>query len=373
MTSSAAYDVFLSHNRKQKAWVRHVARLLRNHGLKVFFDEDSLRPGDELLEAIERGVMTSQTLVLVLSRSSLVSRWVALEAGLHIYEGVTSPENRLIPVLVEPVDRSQIRLAVQRLVFVDLTDPATRENELMRLLETLGLPRLGPEELPPWPEPSGVHELYIADLDDVTRWQWSQTKLIEELIALDYRLFDDLSPELEGRVEQWLPVYLDHPDTWRLLVTPQRELVGYWHFVPLFDDDFASAMAGRLRDAELTANRVCLFELPGTYPLYFVCIALLPQFRRTKGYTLLIDSFFDVIREFAQGGIFFDRLCANAYTPSGEALCKTFGLVPVAPHVDRGWIHAGRMDRLLQLPYCSRYRDVQALYGSRADATGHKE
>jgi hypothetical protein len=344
---------------------------MRRHGLKVFFDEDSIQPGDDLLAEIERGVVASQTLLLVLSRSSVLSRWVALEAGLHIYDGVSGTQNRLIPVLVEPVDRGQIRPAVQRLLFVDLTDPTTRTSELLRLLETLGIPHLLPDELPPWPEPSGTRELYVADLDTVTQWQWTPTKLVEELVDLDYRLFDDLSPELEGRVDQWLPVYLDHPDTWRVLVTPQRELVGYWHFVPLFDEDFACALDGRLRDAELTADRVRPLALPGTYPLYFVCVALMPQFRHTKAYTLLINSFFGVVEELARNGIFFDQLCANAYTPSGQGLCKTFGLTPSGPHVDRGQIHVGSMSRLLQLPFCERFPEVQALYAANSTSSSH--
>jgi hypothetical protein len=373
MSTAPQYDVFLSHNRRQKDWVRSVAQLLRHHGLRVFFDEDSIGFGDNLVMAISRGVEASSALVLVLSRSSVVSTWVALESSLSLYQSITTTAHRLIPVLVEPVDPRQIHLAVRNLVFVDLTDPATREREFFRLLDSLGLSRIPPDELPPWPEPSGVRELYVADLEDITRWQWTPEKLVEKLIALDYSLFDGLTPELEGDVEQWVPVYLDHPDTWRLLMTPEKELVGYWHFLPLFDPDFDCAMAGRLRDAEITTDRVRLFELPGTYPLYFECIGLLPSYRRTKAYNALLGSFFDVLLEHGQNGIFFDRLGANAYTPSGVAMCKSFGFEPLGPHVDRGRMFAGRMSHFLQLPVCARFRDLQTLYGTRAAATRHED
>ena len=43
---SFAYDVFLSHSAKDKAVVRDVAERLRKDGVKVWFDEWVLKPGD---------------------------------------------------------------------------------------------------------------------------------------------------------------------------------------------------------------------------------------------------------------------------------------------------------------------------------------
>ena len=40
------YDVFLSHSAKDKAVVRLLAERLRQDGLKVWFDEWEIRPGD---------------------------------------------------------------------------------------------------------------------------------------------------------------------------------------------------------------------------------------------------------------------------------------------------------------------------------------
>ncbi len=52
-----SYDVFLSHNSKDKPAVRNLAIELRKRGLKVWLDEDDLRPGlpwqDQILAAIK--------------------------------------------------------------------------------------------------------------------------------------------------------------------------------------------------------------------------------------------------------------------------------------------------------------------------------
>ena len=49
------YDVFLSHSAKAKAVVRPLAERLRQDGLKVWFDEWVLKPGDSIPAKIGAG------------------------------------------------------------------------------------------------------------------------------------------------------------------------------------------------------------------------------------------------------------------------------------------------------------------------------
>src|SRR5215469_15746928 len=133
------FDVFLSHNRRQKPWVRLIVEFLRGHGLTVFFDEDSIAPGEDIITALERAIDSSDTLVLVISRTSVHSRWVSFETAVRLYEEMQDSSRRLIPILVESVDRTLIRSAVRRLDAVDLTDPETREREFLHFLRSLGL------------------------------------------------------------------------------------------------------------------------------------------------------------------------------------------------------------------------------------------
>src|SRR4051794_17564466 len=48
MSDDFQYDVFLSHSAKDKAVVREVAERLRKDGVKVWFDEWVLKPGDSI-------------------------------------------------------------------------------------------------------------------------------------------------------------------------------------------------------------------------------------------------------------------------------------------------------------------------------------
>ena len=73
------YDVFLSHNQADKPRVRRLAERLRAAGLRVWFDEWVIQPGDDIYLAIERGLEASRTLVLCLSPAALGSDWAELE------------------------------------------------------------------------------------------------------------------------------------------------------------------------------------------------------------------------------------------------------------------------------------------------------
>ena len=58
------YDVFLSHSSGDKPQVRRLAERLRAAGLRVWFAQWVIRPGDDIYLAIERGLKASRTLVL---------------------------------------------------------------------------------------------------------------------------------------------------------------------------------------------------------------------------------------------------------------------------------------------------------------------
>lgn len=85
MPDCFSFDVFLSHNSEDKTRVRRLAELLRAKGLRVWFDEWVIRPGDDIYLAIERGLGAARTLVLCLSSAALKSDWVGLERSTALF------------------------------------------------------------------------------------------------------------------------------------------------------------------------------------------------------------------------------------------------------------------------------------------------
>ena len=92
------YDVFISHASEDKdAIVRSLANALTTHGLKVWYDEFSLRIGDSLRQKIDRGLATSRVGLVVLSPSFIAKGWTNYELD-GIVTRTVSGEQILLPI-----------------------------------------------------------------------------------------------------------------------------------------------------------------------------------------------------------------------------------------------------------------------------------
>jgi len=90
-----AYDVFLSHNAKDKPAVRELAECLKQDGLRVWFDEWVIQPGDSIPLKIEQGLEQSRTLILVMSQNAFTSEWVTLERHTVLFRDPTNAERSI--------------------------------------------------------------------------------------------------------------------------------------------------------------------------------------------------------------------------------------------------------------------------------------
>lgn len=92
------YDVFISHASEDKdAIVRSLAGALSANGLKVWYDEFSLRIGDSLRQKIDRGLANSRVGLVVLSPSFIAKGWTNYELD-GIVTRTVSGEQILLPI-----------------------------------------------------------------------------------------------------------------------------------------------------------------------------------------------------------------------------------------------------------------------------------
>lgn len=211
----------------------------------------------------------------------------------------------------------------------------------------------------------GQDRISVADLTTVQAWGWNDVRLQQALHELDYETMAGLTDEHSGLVEQWGPVFSEHPESWRLLYTQEGELIGYWHFVTLFPNDHESARNGRLLDIDITADRVQAFEIPGTYDIYFAGICIRPEYRRPKVMKTLLWSLLSVLESLAREEVFVGEVCANAFTPGGAAICKSLGMRPHVKHLDHGEVYLGRLADMLGLQLAQSFGELRSLYGAR--------
>jgi small GTP-binding protein len=99
MADRFTYDVFLSHNARDKPLVRALAEELRAAGLRVWFDDWVIKPGDDIYLANELGLEAARALVLCLSPVAL-AEWATLERSTALFRDPANAGRRLIPLLL---------------------------------------------------------------------------------------------------------------------------------------------------------------------------------------------------------------------------------------------------------------------------------
>ncbi|MGB4598623.1 MAG: DUF1883 domain-containing protein [Trichlorobacter sp.] len=93
-----AFDVFISHASEDKeSIVRSLASELANQGLKVWYDEFTLKIGDSLRQKIDKGLTKSRVGLVVLSPSFVAKGWTNYELDGIITRSV-SGEQILLPI-----------------------------------------------------------------------------------------------------------------------------------------------------------------------------------------------------------------------------------------------------------------------------------
>src|SRR5262245_29695886 len=116
MSEAFAFDVFLSHSSADKGEVRSLAKRLRGDGVRVWFDDWELRPGNHIHKRIEDGLEQSRVLVLCMSANAFGSDWVRLEEGTFRFKDPINKELRFVPLRL---DDAPLKSSLAALLYVD--------------------------------------------------------------------------------------------------------------------------------------------------------------------------------------------------------------------------------------------------------------
>src|SRR5664280_1824285 len=141
MPEDFQYDVFLSHSAKDKSVVRPLAERLREAGLRLWFDEWEIKPGDSIPAKIEEGLEHSRVLVLCMSANAFGSDWAQLEAGTFRFRDPLNKERRFIPLRL---DDAPIKGSLAQFLYINWL-PAARELEYAKLLTSCRHPETWPQ------------------------------------------------------------------------------------------------------------------------------------------------------------------------------------------------------------------------------------
>ena len=129
--------VFLSHAGADTQAAHQFAEILRHSGLSVWFDKDSLLPGDRWMERLEEAIRASSAM-LVYVGSRGVQSWVDREVRFGLERNTQDPQGfHLIPVLGEGSDPGRLPPFLGQQQCADLRDPNRAPEEIRRILDVL--------------------------------------------------------------------------------------------------------------------------------------------------------------------------------------------------------------------------------------------
>jgi len=134
--SEPEYDVFISYSEVNGEWVRgYLLPTLERAGLKVLVHYRDFVVGTPSLANMEKAVEKSRHTMVVLTPAWIASQWTEFESLLVGSADPAGRRRKLIPLMLE---RCKLPPRIAMITYADLTDPDTRDEQLERVLRTLG-------------------------------------------------------------------------------------------------------------------------------------------------------------------------------------------------------------------------------------------
>ncbi|MBS1789260.1 MAG: TIR domain-containing protein [Acidobacteria bacterium] len=122
------YDVFLSHNSKDKVVVERIAQKLLKVGLRPWLDKWDLVPGETVLEAMEKAINTIPCAALFFGPAD-TGKWHIIEIRKYV-EKWASGDARMIPVVLHGVEGTpELPVFVGQTLWVDMRDWEADDND----------------------------------------------------------------------------------------------------------------------------------------------------------------------------------------------------------------------------------------------------
>lgn len=126
-------DVFVSYSSPDRAVARRLATDLRHGGLKVWIDDDNLRFGDRIVDEVEQALAAAESVIVIVSLSSLQSSWVQRE-----WQSALAQSRRVIPALVGGLTFNNLPPILRNRVGVNLErDYNVAVSDIIRSVRTL--------------------------------------------------------------------------------------------------------------------------------------------------------------------------------------------------------------------------------------------
>ena len=119
--------IFLSYSHEDREWVRAFAEALEERGLPLWIDEDEIKAGEVIVDAIERALRESDAVIFVLNKKSLRTPNLYFELGAAVAGG-----KKIIPIVGEHEVRNLLPGSLLKRRYLVQGDPGETADEVLR-------------------------------------------------------------------------------------------------------------------------------------------------------------------------------------------------------------------------------------------------
>lgn len=153
-------------------------------------------------------------------------------------------------------------------------------------------------------------------------------KDIEQAIELDCIVYEeDIYHVNKKRCMEWFNV--NHDIYVMIRDNESNKIISYVNISPVTFDCYEQFRNGNLIDADITADMLLSYDMPGVYDICILSVAIYPDYRNTCVLSLLLNAVVERFLNLANEEKFIKRVVAEAVTKEGDKFCKIFGMTKV--------------------------------------------
>jgi 5'-deoxynucleotidase YfbR-like HD superfamily hydrolase len=127
-------NVFLSHASNDKPFVNRLNKSLRSNGFSTWLDHKDIPFGGSIAGEIQNGLVESSVMIVVLSQSSVVSKWVSTEWQAKLFRHMKDEKVGIIPLIIDDCEPPPLLAGLKQLDFRDVSKYDDNLQSLVRAL-----------------------------------------------------------------------------------------------------------------------------------------------------------------------------------------------------------------------------------------------
>lgn len=314
-----SYDIFISykahddngHETRDCAIARELHDSLTAMGYSVFFSEQSLEEigSFKYKSDIDNALDSAKIMIVVLTNPEFATtRWVQYEWD-GFYNDYLSgvKKNAALFTLTENLNIHSLPRTLR-----DVQNFDYKNKGIHHLCDFVR---------------NSLSSSRIKNRFSVISGKQVSAKDIEQAIELDCIVYEEDYHVNKKRCMDW---FATNPDIYVMVRDNEsNRIIAYTNISPIMHDCYEHFKNENLVGVDITADMLLSYDMPGSYDVCILSVAIHPDYRNTCVFALLLNAVVEKFLDLSKEERFIRRMVADAVTKEGEKFCKMFGMTKV--------------------------------------------